>query len=380
MSDSALTAVTTRAQSVRTWRSEPTAREAVCLAAVVYILGFVVISLVEPFSERVRLFGDTVFYVGVVKAIRTWDFSTLTPWHFWGLPYAAAAISVVTSLSEWWSVLVVSLASALGATYLMQKLFGGWVACFFVLASLEWQQRALLGGSEPPFMLLILGAFWAARTSRWAWASLFAALATTVRPLGIFLLAAIAIALILKRDYRQVITAVTIGVAVGVLYVLPLIVYYGDPLANFRFYQRNDWAGSSPFGLPFVAMARGALSVDMPWTSRIREGLWVAFYVLAVGAMFRTRFREYARRYPVEVSFTGFYLLFLFSYNSPFWSWVEFARYALPAFPVALYAVENYLPKDRRVLWILAPVTATFSAMSAMNARRVALIVRALFR
>ena len=351
------------------------------LAAFAYVIGFLVVSLVEPFIDRVRVFGDTAFYVNVVQAIRHWDFSTLSPWHFWGLPYAAAAVSFVTSLSAWWAILLVSAASALGATYLLQRLWGGWVACFFIVLSLEWQQRALLGGAEPAFIFLVLCSFVAARRDRWLWAAFFAALATTVRPLGIFLLLAIGLVLLVQRRYRTVAAATAIGMAVGALYVLPFAIYYGDPLANLRFYQSNDWTSGSPLGLPFVALVRGAISVDLPWTSRIREGFWVAFYLVAVAAMFiRPRFREYARRYPIETVFTAFYLLFVFSYNSPVWTWVEFARYALPALPVALYAVEEFLPKDRRLVWALAPVSAALSAVSAMNARRVLSLVRALFR
>jgi hypothetical protein len=81
----------------------------------------------------------------------------------------------------------------------------------------------------------------------------------------------------------------------------------------------------------------------------------------------------------VEVLFAAAYMLFVFSYNSPFWAWGEFARYALPALPVALYALEEYLPRDRRLVWSLVPISAALSAISALNARRVLAIFRTRF-
>jgi hypothetical protein len=338
-------------------------------------VGFVVISAIEPFWDRVRVFGDSPFYVDIARAIRRWDLSGINPWHFWGLPYLIAGVSLVTALSEWWSLLIVSFSSALGAVYLLQRLWGGWVAGYFLVLSVEWHQRTLLGGAEPLFVLLVLASFASVRRDRWALGALLAALATIVRPVGLFLLGSMGIVLLVRKEYRRLVEATAIGLLVGVVYVLPHFIYYGDPLANLRFYQFNDWGGGSPFGLPFVSIIK-ALPFDVPWTSRIRAGFWVLFYVVAAVVMLRRpRFRDYARRYPVEVLFTALAMLFAFSYNSV-WAWLEFARYALPAFPVALFALEPYLPRDRRLVWALTPVSASLAAVSAMNARRVLSILR----
>lgn len=367
------------APTARTWRTEPTAREVLALTVLAWVVGFVVINAIEPFWDRVRVFGDSPFYVDIARAIRNWDFSRISPWHFWGLPYLIAGVSLATTLSEWWSLLIVSVGSALGAVYLVHRLWGGWVAGYFLVLSVEWHQRMLLGGAEPLFVLLVLASFTAARRERWALGALLAALATIVRPVGLFLLISIGIVLLVRKEYRRLVEATAIGLLVGVVYVLPHVIYYGDPLANLRFYQSNDWAGGSPFGVPFVPIIQGALSFDVPWTTRIREGFWVVFYVVAAVVMLRRpQFRAYARRYPVEVLFTALAMLFAFSYNSPVWAWLEFARYSLPAFPVALFALEAYLPRDRRVVWALAPLCASLSAVSAMNARRVLSILRRL--
>lgn len=364
----------------RTWRSEPSSREVVVLAALACLIGFLVISSVEPFWDRVRAFGDNASYVAIARAIRRWDFSSLDPYHFWGLPYVVAATAVVSSLSEWWSLLIVCIATALGATYLIQRLWGGWVASYFIILSLEWQQRTVLGGAEPLFVFLMLASFTSARRERWPLAALFAAGATIVRPLGMLLLLAIGVVLYARRAYRKLIASTAVGVVVGAIYVLPLVIYFGDPLANFRFYQNQDWGSASPIGLPFVSIINGAISFDLPWTARARAATWILFYILAVVVMFRRpRFRDYARRYPVEVLFAALYILFAFSYNSPIWAWLEFARYSLPALPVALYALEDYLPRDRRLVWSLIPISAALSAISAMNARRVLAIFRTRF-
>lgn len=364
----------------RSWRAEPTAREILALAALIPLVGFLVIASVDPFWERVHVFGDSPFYVRIAVAIRNWEFSNVSPWHFWGLPYVMALISLTTSLSEWWSLIIVSLAAGIAATHLVKRLWGGWVAAYFLILSVEWQQRVLLGGAEPLFLLLLLASLLAVRRERWALAAVLAALATVVRPLGIFLLIAIGIVLLARKEYRKLAVCTGIGALIGVIYLIPFVYYFGDVLANFRFYQTNDWGSASPIGWPFVSIIQGAISFDLPWTARARSGFWIVFYVLAVVLMFRRpAFRVYARTYPVEVLFAGAYILFAFSYNSSVWAWVEFARYALPALPIALFAVEPYLPHDRRIVWALAPVTGALSAMSAMNVRRILTIWRARF-
>ena len=366
--------------SVSPLRAEPGPREVLLLAGFTYVVAFLVIAMVEPFSDRVAAFGDNTSYVAIARAIGAWDFSELNPYHFWGLSYLIAAVSRLTFLPEWWALTAICLGSALGAVYLIQRLWGGWVACYFIVLSLEWQQRALLGGAEPLFVLLVVASFAAVRRDRWLFAALFAALSTVVRPVGVFALLAIGIVLLVRRSYGKLMASTTVGALVGAAYMLPLVTYFGDPLANFRFYQNQDWGSASPIGFPFVAVINGAIAFDLPWTSRIRAALWVMFYVLAVVVMLRRPwFRDYARRYPVEVLFAVGYILFAFSYNSPIWAWVEFPRYALPALPMALYAVSEYLPRDRRVVWSLAAVSAALAAASAMNVRRVVDVLRTRF-
>jgi hypothetical protein len=170
--------------------------------------------------------------------------------------------------------------------------------------------------------------------------------------------------------------ATVIGVVVGVLYMIPMQVYYGDPLANFHFYQGQDWHTSSPVSIPFVPLLHGVLTSSVPATTIWRELFWVLLTASGVTAMIATRrFRRFAAAHKVEATFAALFAVFVFSYNSD-WGFLEFARYVLPLVPLALFALETFLPRDRRLLWVIAPVSAMLAAASALNARYVLETIR----
>jgi len=99
---------------------------------------------------------------------------------------------------------IVSSAVAAGIAY---RLWGGWIARLFAILSFDWLQRSYMGGSEPFFVALLFGAFWAVRRERWALAALLASCATVVRPLGIFALIGIGLLPLWRHDYRRFATA-----------------------------------------------------------------------------------------------------------------------------------------------------------------------------
>ena len=162
---------------------------------------------------------------------------------FWGLPYAMAAVSKLTGLSDRTALLLFSLGPSLLAGLLARRLWGGWIAGYFVILNFDWMQRSCLGGSEPLFVCLLLGTFVAVRRRRWLLASLLASFATVVRPLGLFVLLGIGLTLLWKRDFRRFTAATAIGLFVGVLYALPVAAYFRDPLANVNSYHSKQWAG-----------------------------------------------------------------------------------------------------------------------------------------
>src|SRR5688500_4659787 len=102
--------------------------------------------------------GDNESYAAITSAIRGWDFSRITPYHCWGLPYLAAVVSLITGASSYAGVLAVSVAASFGAVALIHRLLGGVVAVWFAVLSWDWIQRSLLGGAEPLFVLMLLAA------------------------------------------------------------------------------------------------------------------------------------------------------------------------------------------------------------------------------
>src|ERR1017187_4609850 len=218
-------ALTVRGKDVS---AEPSRGQVLLLVVFCYSFYLVVLSLFSNYWEVVGPFGDNRPYAQISSAIRHWDFSQLHPKLFWGLPYAMALLSKATGASDLKSLLFISMVCSLVSIFVAYKLWGGWVAGFFAVASREWMERSLLGGAEPLFLACIFGAFVAARKERWLLASLLASLATIVRPMGIFALVGIGIALLVKRDFRRFIAAVLIGATIGLLYILPLLLYLGN--------------------------------------------------------------------------------------------------------------------------------------------------------
>jgi len=202
------------------------------LAGVTSIVFITTILAFRDYHSTVNHFGDSSAYTDVASAIRHWNFSGLQIKQFWGYPYAMAVVSRVTTISDQSSLLLISFASSFLTAAFAYRLWGGWIAGFFVALNFDWMQRSFLGGSEPLAVALIFGAFLAVRRNRYLLAALLASVSTVVRPLGIFCLIAVGVVLLYRREYRKFAGAVLIGAFVGALYMLPLMRYFGDPLAT----------------------------------------------------------------------------------------------------------------------------------------------------
>jgi len=87
--------------------------------------------------------------------------------------------------------------------------------------------------------------------------------------------------------------------------------------------------------------------------------------------MFSRGFREYAREHPDEVIFCGLYLLAIFSYDYLIWARSNFIRFSIPILPFVFFALAQFLPRDRRLLWALAMVSAVLATFSAVGIRNV---------
>lgn len=356
----------------------PSLTEVLSLALTSYFVFLTVLTLIGGSYHLLvsNNFGDNPAYIEAAGAIRHWNFTGVVVKQFWGLPYAMAAISLITGASMTTSLIVVCGLAALASTALCYWLWDGWIAAFFALLSLDWLQRSLLGGAEPLFVALLLASFIALRTDRWRFASLLAALATIVRPFGIFALIGLAIHLLYRKRIADCAIATTIALAVGALYAWPLQHYFGSPFTNVALYQRNDWHGGLPFSFPFVAIIHNTFPVNAPLTNLLLTWGWILFVLLGFLVALRTGiFKDYLRDHTAEACFFAIYALALYTYNAPEWSRSNFPRFALPLLPWTLVFLRTYLPKRRSVLWALAVITPALSAASAVGIRETAALL-----
>jgi hypothetical protein len=137
-------------------------------------------------------------------------------------------------------------------------------------------QLSFLGGSEPLALALALGAFWMFRRRRIFVAVWLGSLAVTVRPLIIFVL-----------------------VGIGILYVLPLAIYFGDVLLTVRRYISRDYGAANAtgphghlFGWPFHGMVVGTMIYPAPWTKLVLSFFRMFAVLAGRGMMFSARFHS----------------------------------------------------------------------------------------
>lgn len=304
-------------------KPEPSRFEVGVLWILIAILFSVTLSHFQTFTSKVDNFGDNGAYLQAASAIQHWDFHNAAVKLFWGLPYLIAAFSWLP-VSPRTDLLLICLISSLISVLLAWELWGAWIAGFFAVVSFRWIQVAVLGGAEPLFTALLFASFLASRKERWLVASLFAALATVVRPLGLFALVAIGIALLYRREYKKALQCTALGASIGALYLLPFWIYFHDPLYQFHLYQQRDWQSPSVIGLPFRAIVISLVRDREPWTNVLITMGWILFAFVGLCAMSRKNFREYMGRHQAECIFGLFYLYFIFSYNSVAWARSEF--------------------------------------------------------
>jgi hypothetical protein len=359
--------------------SSPRLREIMLLAFTSSFIFVSIVLLLRGFLPLVDNFGDNPGYISAANGIRHWDFRHADTKHFWGLPYAMAALSTALPISARTALLLICWTGNLATAVLAYYLWGGWIAGFFSVLNFAWLQFSLLGGAEPLFMTLLLGAFVCMRRQRWPWAALLASLATVVRPLGFFALLGIGLVLVWKRQFRTAGWAIAIGTGVGILYVLPFATHLGNAFVNVQGYQQADWQGGSPLAWPFHAILAG-ITAAVPWTNLVLSFLWMGFvFAAAVAACWFRDYRQWWRQSPVEVVFAVAYFIFLYTYNSPEWARTTFSRFAIPILPFVLLAVERWIPRDRRLLWGIAILSSILAASSALGVRNVyAVLLQAL--
>jgi hypothetical protein len=159
--------------------------------------------------------------------------------------------------------------------------------------------------------------------------------------------------------------------------VLPLALYFKNPLANARAYQQADWEGGQFVNWPFYAIVKGTDLHSAPWTNLVLTYGWIFLVLAGFLALILTQdCRQYWRTRPAEMIFALLYLVWLFTYDSPSWVRGSFPRYAIPVLPFVYLALKEWLPKDRRLLWGVAMVSPVLAAFSSIGIRNVYAILR----
>lgn len=360
-------AVTERTNGVSTVQRPPSAVEITLLWLLAAIVFLAVITHFGLYWDHFSRFGDNPSYIADAQAISRWDFHNLAVQEFWGLPYLMACVSWL-HIPLQGSLLLICIVSSTFSLLLVRHLWNGWVAAFFAVLNFCWIQVSFLGGSEPLFVALVVSSFWAIRERRLVLASMLGAFATLVRPVGFFLLLALGLTLLFRRDFKKAFVCTLVASAIGAVYLIPFWIHFHDPLFQVHQYRQYDWRSSSPIGLPFRALAVAFMTSRQPWTNTLLIVLWIVFSVVALCAMGRKGFTPYVREHLTECLFAFLYLSFLFCYNSS-WSWGEFPRFVLPVLPLMIVALDQWIPKSRYVLYGLGLLSSILGAVSAIGIR-----------
>ncbi|MFZ0590559.1 MAG: hypothetical protein WAM39_08760 [Bryobacteraceae bacterium] len=304
--------------------------------------------------------------------IRHWDFRGLDPSQpkeLWGYSYLSALVAAVTRLPDIYAIVVVSSTMFVVANYLCCRLWGTTVAAWFMVVSWWWLDGATEGMTEPLFMALVLGSFLAFRKGQWVVAAVLASGATVVRPTGIFVLGAIGMVLLLRREWRRLAVTFIIGLIVGILYAIPMKLIYGDALANVHGYQTHDWSNGFPVTIPLLPEIKGAFMEGGHLRLKVLITAWVLVTLVGLTKMATDkRFWRYSKIYPVEAIFAGVFAIFLFCYNAPYWAWLHFPRFVIPLIPFLLLVFLDRLPRDRRIVWTVAGLNIAISVLAKVPA------------
>lgn len=321
--------------------------------------------------KLVAKFGDNADYAFISRAIRTWDLNSLgMAKHFWGLSYAAALVTSITHITSLQAIIFVSVCSSLVASLLAYQLWGGWVTLFFLVADWNWIQSSAYGGALPLFAACVFGALLAAKRDKWILAAVLGALATTVQPLGLFVLGPILI-----MDWRRKGRwfpgwSVLSAAAILVLYATPFVIRYHTPLASYRGYQKQDWLGGAPITYPLWAIIenyKNGLNFASSAAKYVKVG-YVLVHLLALGLLgFWEPIRKRAMQRPLELAFAVSYSVFILMYNSPHWALVIHARLLAPTLPFFLWAFYDYLPKHRWAVYLTGLFSLILSCAGALR-------------
>lgn len=352
----------------RNWdHHEPSQQEILLMFAMVCVVHVLTVCRVRNFWSVANAWYDNPAYIEIATIIKQWHFSgAAQPWHFWGFPVAIAGISKLCAIHNVTALVLISALSSLAVCILVYRLYGGWVAAaLFSFINYRWIYSSVEGGSEPLFMCLVFAGFIAARKERWSLAGLLAALSMTVRPVGVFALIAFAGALAQRKRYKQLASVILIALALGLIYIIPLWIIFGNPLANFIGYARH--LGSRPITYPFGVLISGYWNVaHLRWPTLALSGFWLAFLVVANVAIWLPQKRAKFLHHEQEPVFCLLYSLFFACYGE-ICLFIELPRFFMPLTPLFLFSVSDWIPRSRILLWSAALLSALLASAAMVG-------------
>jgi hypothetical protein len=175
-------------------------------------------------------------------------------------------------------------------------------------------------------------------------------------------------------EVRPLIIFVLVGI--GIVYVLPLAIYFGDVLLTMRRYISRDCGAANAtgphghlFGWPFDGMVVGTMIYPAPWTN-----LGVEFFpdVCGVGRYRNDVFCTVSRipeNLPAGGILRGLYLVAIFCYDYLRWARGSFIRFSIPALPFVFYALIGWSPKNRQVALVFDRGCADAGRLLAVGVR-----------
>lgn len=339
--------------------------EVLAMLAMVIAVHVAAIARMTRFTDVVASWGDNSLYIDAAGVIRQWHFAGgPVPPVFFGYSAAIAAVTRLVPISPVSALMTVSIGSSVAVYVLLQRLYGGRVAAAtLVFLNYQWILAFMEGGNESLFMCLLYACFLAARTNRWTLAALLAALATTVRPVGIVALVSLAAVLAMRKRYGQLAAITGVGLAIGALYFVAAQRVFGNPFVSFSVYQ-PEWVNGWPLTYPLGAVIPGFLAfpAGVRWTHHAMFLTWLAIGVVGGVAVWLPRNRQKASTYRAEALFTSLFVLFYLSYNSIPYAAKELPRFLLPVLPLILFFFRDWIPRHRGVLWASALLSALLSA------------------
>src|SRR5262249_36599151 len=142
---------------------------------------------------------------------------------FWGTGYGILAVHFLIGTDYDTSFVLQSIFCGAVGVFFAYRLYGRMVAAWFVFISAALMRATLVGGSEPLFVALFLGSLLAIRRGLVGWGVLLASLSATVRPIGVFVLAATFLAAARRKDWGNIVRYMSVSACVAALYMGSLI-------------------------------------------------------------------------------------------------------------------------------------------------------------